>query len=389
MFLSSSKQMELLTQACRENAKKFFKFLGACDYEDDKIEENRNNFKVIQINCNKNEVSPNSLEGDINMKGITLRKDGRYVIRKTMNGVRITKYAKTLKEAQKIYTKIKKNKINDIIERKYTVTQWSEEWLETYKKPFVSETSCQDIKNYLLKIQKQFGKLQIKHLTTNNIQLFLNTLPKTRTKEKLQIYFNAMLQKAEDLSIIDKNPFKAVIKEKKLKCKNECFNFKEQKLILDSIKNTNIEKEIYIYLLTGCRPNELPASKNFDFKNNIITINGTKNENAKERKIEMSENFANYIKPYIEKNKRPKVSEISKTFKDICVSNNIEKPLLYRLRHTFATNHFTLGTNSKQVQQWLGHYSVSLTLDIYTDIDKTATKEKIEKLYNNFYYENG
>ena len=66
--------------------------------------------------------------------------------------------------------------------------------------------------------------------------------------------------------------------------------------------------------------------------------------------------------------------------------NGIDKPLLYRLRHTFATNHFTIGTNTKQVQEWLGHYSSSLTLDIYTDIDKTASKEKITKLYKNFYF---
>lgn len=27
-----------------------------------------------------------------------------------------------------------------------------------------------------------------------------------------------------------------------------------------------------------------------------------------------------------------------------------------------------------------------MTLDTYTDIDKTASKEKIKDLYNNFYY---
>jgi len=39
------------------------------------------------------------------------------------------------------------------------------------------------------------------------------------------------------------------------------------------------------------------------------------------------------------------------------------------------------------VQYWMGHSTIKLTLDIYTDIDKTATKEKIRNLYENFYFE--
>lgn len=65
---------------------------------------------------------------------------------------------------------------------------------------------------------------------------------------------------------------------------------------------------------------------------------------------------------------------------------NIGDLSLYRLRHTFATNHFTLGTPAKRVQEWLGHGSISLTLDTYTDIDRTASAESIKKLYNRYYY---
>ena len=321
------------------------------------------------------------------MKGITKRKDGRYVIRKTINGIRIIRYAKTIKEAQKILTKIKSNKIIEDTQKTYTFKEWCEEWLEKYKKPFINERSYKDIKNLVKNILKTFEKYKMDAITTSAIQNYLNKIPKNRTKERLQTYFNAILQKAEDVAIINKNPFKGVIKEKKGKYKNTSFNYSEQCKILNTIKNTEIEKEIYIYLMTGCRPNERPASSNFDFDNNLITINGTKNENALERKIEMSQAFANFIKPYIKKNKRPKQEVIVKTFKELCEQSKIAKPLLYRLRHTFATNHFTLGTNAKQVQEWLGHCSVSLTMDIYTDIDKTATKEKIRNLYNNFYFE--
>ena len=214
----------------------------------------------------------------------------------------------------------------------------------------------------------------------------LNSLPKNRTKERTSLYFNALLQKACDIYLIDKNPFLAVVKDKKIKFKNNAFTFEEQKQLLNLIKNTKIECAIYIYLLTGCRPAELPEKQNIDLENNIITINGTKNEKAKNRKIEISEDFKKYLQGQLNNNQTLKYKEVQQEFKQLLNNCNIEKPILYKLRHTFASNHFVLGTKAKQVQEWLGHTTINLTMDTYTDIDKTATKDKIKKLYNNFYY---
>jgi integrase len=139
--------------------------------------------------------------------------------------------------------------------------------------------------------------------------------------------------------------------------------------------------------MTGCRPNEFPNKQCFDFQNNLIHIYGTKTETSKHRTIEMSENFSQYIKKYLLQNELKTPAYIKNKFKEICENIKIKDPVIYRLRHTFATNHFTLGTQSKYVQEWLGHSSVKLTLDIYTDIDKTSSKEKIKELYKDFYYE--
>lgn len=77
--------------------------------------------------------------------------------------------------------------------------------------------------------------------------------------------------------------------------------------------------------MTGCKPNELPKNENFNFATNLITINGTKNENAKHRVIEISKNFALYIKPYILAGCRLKVKDISGSFKKVCERLNIKK----------------------------------------------------------------
>lgn len=237
------------------------------------------------------------------------------------------------------------------------------------------------------KIMPKFKNIALIDLTTNKIQNELNKLCHNRTKERICTYLNALLQKAEDLNLIQKNPFKAVVKEKKNTYRNTGYNYDEQCVIVENAKKYNIEQEIMIYLMCGCRPSELPNKSQFDFENNIINIYGTKNENAKHREVEMSQNFADYIKEYFQENDVKPFKYIKKQFKQLCIDNNISNPKLYRLRHTFATNHFTLGTNAKYVQTWLGHYGIQLTLDTYTDIDKKSSKEKIKKLYNNFYYE--
>lgn len=328
-------------------------------------------------------------QGETNMKYIIKRKDGRYMIRKTIDGERITKYASTLAEAKVILKNFNNGKIKPTKKERiknYTLKEYAELWLKVYKKPFIQAKSFSAIKGFTARITNKLGSCKLKDLTTMQIQEFLNEMPRCRTKEKICTYFNSILQKAVDTGILNRNPFVAVIKDKKVFSKNDSYTFNEQVQIYNAIKNTDIEHEVLIYLMCGCRPNELPTKQNFDFINNLINIYGTKNDNALHRQIEMSDNFSKYIKTYLDKHEIQAEKYVCKKFIAICKSIGINKPLLYRLRHTFATNHFTLGTQPKFVQQWLGHSSISMTLDTYTDIDKTATKEKIIQLYNNYYY---
>jgi integrase len=322
------------------------------------------------------------------MKNITKRKDNRYMIRKVINGRRVIKYARTQTEAKKVLRQLVKQTRKYQIDgpKNYTFEEYAQFWLDTYKKPFIKTKSYYEISRFLRKINIRFGKHTLNIITTNEIQYFLNEMPRGRTKEKVFTYFNAIMQKAVDTGIITRNPLNAVIKDKKVKCKNNAFMYAEQVKILEIIKGTDIEHEIITYLMCGCRPNELPDKSQFDFDNNLINIYGTKTENALHRQIEMSEPYSNYMKQYFENHDMQAEKYVSRKFNELCIKAGIEKPLLYKLRHTFATNHFTLGTPAKLVQHWLGHSNISMTLDTYTDIDKTASKIKIQTLYNNYYY---
>lgn len=52
----------------------------------------------------------------------------------------------------------------------------------------------------------------------------------------------------------------------------------------------------------------------------------------------------------------------------------------HALRHTFATRCFEAGIDAKVVQGFLGHYSISITLDLYTHVTNDKAKLEMDKL---------
>lgn len=349
--------------------------------------ENKKQYKNIEYNSTKKSSNKTTKQKEKleDMKNITKRDDGRYMIRKVIDGQRITLYANTQAEAREKLQNIKKRKVKTK-QQKPTLQEYTDFWYKTYKEPFISKQTKIEVKSSLKKINENIGSIRLNKLTTQNIQNYLNTLQKSRTKERICTYLNAVLQKATDTNVIPKNIFSGITKEKKLVCKRNSLTYAEQVKLLEEMKKSNIEHELMTYLMCGCRPKELPQKQCFDFENNFIHIYGTKNEKAKHRLVKMSEPFAKYMKDYVKTNEIKPHSIVFKEYKEICKKLNITPITLYTLRHTFATNHFTLKTNPKRVQTWLGHSSIQMTLDTYTDIDETSSREKIIKLYNNFYY---
>lgn len=54
----------------------------------------------------------------------------------------------------------------------------------------------------------------------------------------------------------------------------------------------------------------------------------------------------------------------------------------HALRHTFATRCFEAGIDAKVVQGYLGHYSIAITLDLYTHVTNDKAKTEMDKLEN-------
>jgi len=52
----------------------------------------------------------------------------------------------------------------------------------------------------------------------------------------------------------------------------------------------------------------------------------------------------------------------------------------HSLRHTFATRCFEAGIDAKTVQNYLGHASIAITMDLYTHVTEDKARAEMEKL---------
>ena len=334
------------------------------------------------------------------MAHIRLRKDGRYEGIICFKGKYFSVYDRNL---QKLKTKITKKHKELKLEYKnektlaktkkdwISLNQWYKQWLENDKKPFVSANTLKSIINSFEKhILPYFKNIKIQELTKINIQKFLNQYEIGRKRELITTYLKACITQAYKERLIEYNPFENIKLPKKLKSDKQGFSVDEQKTILEYIKQNEPKwyDIIITYLCLGCRRSELQTITKENIKNNLVLIQGTKTNNAK-RYVKITNEFQTILLKTINNAKNINPDWITKKFKKILKKLNINGSI-HSLRHSFITNHYYLGTPAKQIQEWAGHASIQMTMDIYTNInpqlDPKNEKEKIKNLYNNLYY---
>ncbi|WP_081800264.1 tyrosine-type recombinase/integrase [Metaclostridioides mangenotii] len=75
----------------------------------------------------------------------------------------------------------------------------------------------------------------------------------------------------------------------------------------------------------------------------------------------------------------------AKLFHSILKKLDIPQMKFHALRHSYATRLFEAGVPPKTVQALMGHYDISITMDIYTHVmgdSKLEAVEKIDDLFN-------
>lgn len=266
----------------------------------------------------------------------------------------------------------------------------------------------------------------------------------TKTIRDVYNILNAMLKYAVHNRIIIFNPCAGVEVPKTKTKEIRVLTVEEQREVLNHAKGRRHENMIRVALGTGLRSGELRGLlwEDIDFRKREISVNKTlvyvrnretgryvykyqtpKTKNSirkipmqdsvykalKRQRIQMKEmQMASYewetlegfenlvfagengkpvsdnsfkmtlngIKNSIDKEREKKAEENGTAFKPI--------PHFYphAFRHTFATRCFEAGIDAKVVQGYLGHYSISITLDLYTHVTDDKAKTEMNKLQN-------
>ncbi|MGB2525177.1 tyrosine-type recombinase/integrase [Leuconostoc suionicum] len=303
-----------------------------------------------------------------------------------------------------------------------TVKELYDMWLETYQHTVEESTLNKTMNVFNIHIIPEWGNTLVTNIKPLNLQRYINTMQgKILHYRKITGYFRRLLNIAVRMDMIDVDPFTKIDMPKERRQTNKPKQFMdvdEFKAFIDVLDSqySQINKQAYTLLrlgaFTGMRTEELLALqwKHIDFDNGYISIvqalgrglNGTtyikmpKSQTSK-RTLKIDNKMLQVMAQWYEQSKYHKLSDYvfnyqgntlqvmrpNKWLHDVSNQYNVAVGLsMHKLRHTWATLALDQGASVKQVQTYLGHADVSMTLDVYSDITKRASDETGDVLSN-------
>jgi integrase len=356
-----------------------------------------------------------------NEGNIRQRKDGTWEARYTFNGKQKSVYGKTRPEVSAKLTKAL-NEINTgtfTEPSKLTVSSWLDIWLKDYVKQSVkikTYTSYED--TVRIHIKPVIGNKNLKDLSSVDALHLITGITEKGLSPRMAKYVKTILsmalKQAVKSNILVKNVCEAVTLPKQKKKEIRVLTLQEQSDFIEAIKGHRLEAAFILDLFTGLRVGELVALKwsDIDLKEGILKVR----ENVQRIRVEgaSSKTQLIYGEPKTEKGKRsiPLLEEVVQILKEhkkrqleeevkagplyegkdkeerliFCTElgkqleiRNLQRTFylliekaglknvnFHALRHTFATRGLENGITPKEMQELLGHSSITVTLDLYT-----------------------
>lgn len=368
--------------------------------------------------------------------GISQRKDGLYQARYSDRwGKRKTIYNKNLREIRKQIAELISDNINfTSIKEDILLNDWFERWMSVYKEKSIRPNTKREYTHiYQKNIEPYLGRRKINSLVKSDIQELIDIAHENgyqyERQNKIKVILKDMLQRAVEDNLVINNPVSGIKLRADKQIKARALSIDEQNTFFDYCQNTFYENLFNVAVNTGLRPGELFALNisDIDFENGYISVNKTLvyqkylTDTRKEFHVEPPKTKQSYrkvpintiCKIYLERqielkkivsSKRPKQendflfvtkfntplnSQIySDAIKVIIRQINLARsfddqfPIFsgHTFRHTFATRCFENGVDGKVVQDFLGHASLKMTMDLYTHVTKEKSAIDIEKI---------
>ncbi len=370
-------------------------------------------------------------------KGVTLRKDGRYMGRLQIDGERVTLYSSNLSDL-----------INQMEDTKYQmkhgfycrpkeirVNEWFNTWMDEYKSlQCKSQTVRLYRNNYKRYIQEPIGKKKVTDVKPAVLQKIINGLHKAGYSRAIitsvQTIIKGMFLQALRDGMIINDPAKNLTLPKfrqTAKSERRVMNKEEMDLFLQYAKDSAYYDYYRLALCTGLRINEAFALQwnDIDWKRKIICIKGTlvyesgqgvRKDSTKTtagfREIPMIDASETLLKALRKKRAKTRILlganwKEREGLEDLILFNafgsslcdtNVRKDINrivgqinqdgikfahvtpHTFRHTFATRGLEAGIPLKVMQTILGHSSLSMTADLYSHVLPDTKAEEMKKL---------
>ncbi|MDE6872978.1 MAG: site-specific integrase [Lachnospiraceae bacterium] len=316
----------------------------------------------------------------------------------------------------------------------FFLSDWYVYWMDNFKATTVKQGTIESYdKIFHLYVEPFLGDRRLSEVTSQEIQVFYNELAKNDYSKSTITLVHAlvtnMFKHAYRLELIQKNPIDHIILPRgRQKQERQVLSREEQNLLLRYLVGNEIEDLVIFALATGMRLGEITGLtwENVDFERSEVHVKeilkrAPKGDFYKDipktskslRTIPILPTIVERLrrlKKFQEKRKlagrmprandyeclgklvfvRPDGSpysdlQLCRLLKRIVTEINrddIEFPAItpHCLRHTFATRALENGISAKVVQEFLGHSSIKLTLDLYTHVMHQTKAEEMQKM---------
>lgn len=285
--------------------------------------------------------------------------------------------------------------------------EFTENYLETYKKPFIKPSTYERYKTCL----KHIPNIKFKNLTTDKLQQIVNDMAEAHQSsssiKQVKILLSQALNFAIDEGKIVTGDIRRVKIPKISQKKVFAFTENEQKKLFLGVKNSYYEDLFLSLLFTGCRVGELIALEwsDIDLRGCYFEITKTDGRGYlttpktadSVRRLPINAEFREIL-----------IRKYNLGVSGRIFRNTLGRPIVYRtlldawhrvldasglpyvglhvLRHTYATNALRAGVDVKVLSKLLGHASVAITLDLYCDVsdeDKQSASQLLTDYFVN------
>ncbi|ALS03308.1 hypothetical protein ATZ33_08335 [Enterococcus silesiacus] len=293
---------------------------------------------------------------------------------------------------------------------------WANLWLNEIVFPKVKESTYASYSNKIqIHILPQLAKRPLKKITALDMDQLVKRLSESLAESSVHIIFRIVkscFEAAKERGYLYLNPCEQTVLPKIKKQKVQALSRTQHKAVekesLKSIKGL----PVLIALETGMRIGEICALKweDIDFDSSVLKVNRTKQRIAmpgilgqRTKLVETSPKTTNAVRiiPLSKKLKGVLVKcrnetnssyvitggegsveprTVSYRFERIKQKLDLLNVPFHALRHTFATRCVEMGVNIAAISSLLGHSSIKLTLDIYTNSFFEEQRAAIDQL---------